>query len=103
MNKKTISYYELSEIIGSMVLNNYIMNATEGIGYWEIINGNDYNDEDGYFIDVYQTYIIDAAGAEYLQDHTDEIVYYNEELGLYLWGITHFGTPWTGVYTEIWE
>ena len=27
-------------------------------------------------------------------EHTDEPVFYDAELGLYVWGITHFGTSW---------
>ena len=32
---------------------------------------------------------------------TDEIVYYNEELDMYVWGITHYGTSWDYVLTDI--
>lgn len=51
--------------------------------------------------DVYQTYIITQSGAEYLQRNTEEIVYYCEKLDLYLWGLTHFGTSWTHVFTKV--
>ena len=27
-------------------------------------------------------------------EHTDEPVFHDEELDLYVWGITHFGTSW---------
>lgn len=27
-------------------------------------------------------------------EHTDEPVFHDAELGLYVWGITHFGTSW---------
>ena len=30
-----------------------------------------------------------------------EIVYYSEELDLYIWGVTHYGTSWDYVLTDI--
>lgn len=53
------------------------------------------------YYDIYQWYIISDMGANILQDYTDEIVYYNEELDLYLWGVTHWGTSWDYVLTDI--
>ena len=51
--------------------------------------------------EVYQWYIISDAGAEILKDYTNEIVYYNSELDIYLWGVTHYGTAWAYVLTDI--
>ena len=51
--------------------------------------------------DVYQWFIISDNGASILKDHTNEIVMYNEELDLYLWGVTHYGTSWDYVLTDI--
>ena len=51
--------------------------------------------------DIYQYYIISYNGAQILQNLTDEIVYYIESLDIYVWGVTHFGTSWDGVYTNI--
>lgn len=51
--------------------------------------------------EVFQWYIIDDAGAELLQELTDEIVYYNGALNMYLWGVTHYGTAWDYVLTDI--
>ena len=43
---------------------------------------------------------MDDWGARLLQD-INEIVYYNETLDLYLWGVTHYGTSWNCVLTSI--
>ena len=51
--------------------------------------------------EVYQWFIIDDWGARLLQQETNEIVYYNETLDIYLWGVTHFGTSWNYVLTSI--
>ena len=111
-----ISYSELAKRVGDIVLNNEIMSQLAGEYEFELINGEDtycYKHEtkeecqkddsncDYESVDVYQTYIISRNSAEYLQRNTNEIVYYCEKLELYLWGITHFGTSWDGVFTNI--
>ena len=94
-----LDYYTLSRIVGDCVLNNYIF---EYVGYenWDLESG-EYEDEDGYYPEVYQFYIISDSGAEFLKDRTNEIIYYNSELDMYLWGITHFGTSWDYVLTNV--
>lgn len=94
-----LDYRTLSKIVGDCVLNNYIF---EYAGYenWALESGEEEN-EDGYFYDVYQYYIIPYSGARFLERYTDELVYYHEELDMYLWGITHFGTSWDYVLTDI--
>ena len=61
---------------------------------------DDLQQEQDYPPDVYQWYIVSDNGADILQ-RVNEIVYYNEELDMYLWGVTHFGTSWTYVLTDI--
>ena len=51
--------------------------------------------------EIYQYYIISGNGAEILEDYTDEIVFYNNELDMYVWGVTHWGTSWDYVLTNI--
>ena len=50
--------------------------------------------------EVFQWYIVDDWGAKLLKD-INEIIYYNETLDMYLWGVTHFGTSWNYVLTNI--
>ncbi len=97
-----LSYRQLIEhyINNGLILNNDIMKETFEIGYWEIWNGEDYNEEEDYYKDIYQYYIIDECDADRLADDTNELIYYNEKLNLYLLGVTHFGTPWNGVPTD---
>lgn len=54
-------------------------------------------------IEIYQTYHITAGGAEYLMNHTSELLSYDETLDAWLWHISHFGTSWTGVHTTLYE
>ena len=57
-------------------------------------------DEQDEIPEVFQWFIIDNAGAEICQEF-NEIVYYCEEIDLYLWGVTHYGTSWDYVLTDI--
>jgi len=78
------------------VLNNDIMQETECIGYWDMISG-----EIGEGDEVYQYYIISDSGAEILKEWTDDPVWYNEELNMYVSGVMHWGTSWDYVLTDI--
>ena len=103
------------------ILNNQIMKATTINGdEWYLENGSDvqyYDTEkemyidyedieewdhiEEYYSEIFQYYIIDNNGARILKEYTDELVYYNEELDMYIWGVTHFGTSWDYVLTDI--
>ena len=91
-----LDYRTLARMVGDCVLNNNVIQ----VGYWELVAGDDVYDEDEYY-DIYQYYIITGDAYELLSELTDEIVYYNEELDMYLWGITHFGTSWDYVLTDV--
>ena len=91
------------------VLNNNIFDLGWTIGNgWELVNGLNYvednEDEEVEEIEnseVYQWYIVSSSGAEMIQEYTDEILYYHEELDMYLWGVTHWGTAWDYVLMDI--
>lgn len=50
--------------------------------------------------EIFQWYIVSNGGAEILKE-VSEIVYYCSELDLYVWGVTHYGTAWSYVLTNI--
>lgn len=93
------------------VLNNSIFEFGQGIGYgWELVNGFDFDYEEEYEEEkeeiikepeVFQWYIVSDSGAQIIQDYTNEILYYHDELNIYLWGVTHCGTGWDYVLTDI--
>lgn len=82
-------------------------------GFWDgLENGSlnyyydsDYNecDEDDasniVMKEIFQWFIIDRHTAEFLMEHTDEIIVYVEFLDVYALGVTHYGTMWCGVET----
>ena len=57
--------------------------------------------EYAHYEEIFQYFIISDNGAEILKDYTDEIVFYNETLDMYVWGVTHWGTSWDYVLTDI--
>lgn len=57
-------------------------------------------EEQEYQPDIYQYYIVSDNGARILEEF-NEIVFYNEALDMYLWGVTHYGTSWDYVLTNI--
>lgn len=57
-------------------------------------------EEQDYCHEIYQYYIVSDNGAELLKE-INEIVFYNEELDMYVWGVTHWGTSWDYVLTDI--
>ena len=93
-----VDYAALAKMLGGAILNNEIIKHESE--YWIIENGSFY-DEDNNESEVFQYFIISPYGARMLQEYTDELVFYNEELNIYLWGITHFGTSWDYVLTDI--
>lgn len=82
------------------ILNNDIISKTQEIGYWETVSGCEYDEENDVYTDIYQYYIVSDSGAAILQE-VGEIVFYNEELDMFVWGVTHYGTSWDYVLTDI--
>ncbi len=92
LEKGYLDYKTLAEILGNCVLNNII--RAETFEDWEIVAGE-------FEGEIFQEYIISEYGHEFLAEHTNEIVFYNEKLNIYVWGVTHFGTSWDYVLTDI--
>lgn len=115
LSKGYLDYRALANIVGNLILNNDVWTATEPED-WELVSGEDCYGIDidgnecdphseecydiGYY-DAYQHYIISESGYNFLKGYTDEIVYYNNELNIHLWAITHYGTSWDYVLTNI--
>lgn len=87
-----LDYRALGKIVGDMILNNTV--RAETMCDWEIVTGE-------FKEMIFQDYIVSEQGYNFLADYTDEIVFYNKKLDLYIWGITHYGTSWDYVLTDI--
>ena len=92
LEEKRDELEEENESSPSQIIENEINEINEQIE--ELENEQDNDPE------VFQWFIVDDWGAKLLQD-INEIVYYNEKLDMYLWGVTHYGTSWDYVLTSI--
>ncbi len=85
--------------LDSMILcNDYIKNNYENI---ELYNGSDYDEEEDYYYEVYQTFLIDGYIDMFIEYLPDAIIYYDNKNDLYLLGVTHWGTSWDYVLTNV--
>lgn len=50
--------------------------------------------------EIFQYYIV-GNNAEDILAEAGEIVFYSEKLDCYIWGVTHYGTSWDYVLTDI--
>ena len=106
--KDSISYGTLTSFIFTdMILCNNIEKYSNN---WELELGEEYNEEEEEYIDIYQYYIVDVDTwrlekyKEYLQEtntKSDLILWYDNELDIYILGVSHCGTSWSYVPTNI--
>ena len=87
-----LDYRTLARILEDCIHNDAVRSETAED--WVIISGE-------FDSAVSQDFIISKRGYEILREYTDELVFYNEKLDLYVWGVTHFGTSWDYVLTDI--
>lgn len=94
---KRLSYYNLFYKDENRLLCNEIVKDFED---FELVYGNDYNEDEDYYEEIYQYYLIDEDTANRL-GKLGEIIYYDNRLDVYVLGVTHFGTSWTYVLTDV--
>ena len=93
--KGYLDYRTLAKALEDVILNNSIRDKTLGvIGEWEIVAGE-------FDQAVLQDFIISRYGFEMLKEYTNELVFYNEELNVYIWAVTHWGTGWAYELTDV--
>lgn len=83
--KGYLDYRTLAKMLEDCILNNSL--RSEIFEGWELVHGE---------VDqaIMQDFIISRYGFELLQEFTDEIVFYNDRLNIYIWAVTHWGTGW---------
>ena len=97
LREKRTNYREMINFCcDGMILNNDIIQelSKSDSYYFDVFCGLDYDEEEDTYTEVYQYYIINYQDAERLAEYTNELVYYNEALDLYILGVTHWGTSW---------
>lgn len=101
---ETITYSELDRRIWWSILCNNMESrwwTTMEIVSWSLHDTDEFGRESRDPVGIYQYYIISDSWADYLKRCTDEIVFYDEELDIYVWWITHLWTSWDYVYVTI--
>lgn len=83
------------EIEEAQMLQEEIDSIQEQIEELDEEQGRSYNQE------IFQYYIVSDQGAEMIKQYTDDPLFYNETLDMYVWGITHYGTNWGYVLTDV--
>lgn len=89
IEKGYVDYATLGKAVDHVLKN-------DAIGWfddWEPISGD-------YDVEAMQWYIVSTQGAELLQE-CGEPVWYSPSHNLYLWAVTHLGTSWDHVLTDI--
>lgn len=99
--EERITYAELDRRIGWSILCNNLWEKELELVSWDLFEKDEFGREKPDSIDIFQWYIISDSWADYLKSCTDEIVYYYEDLDIYVWWITHLGTSWDYVYLTI--
>ena len=94
---KRLSYKNLFYNDEGLILCNNIADDYE---YLELVNGEDYDEENDEYEEIYQYYIISDDTAKRLIDNTDKLIYYHNRLDIYVLGVTHYGTSWDYVLTD---
>ncbi len=80
-----LDFRALANILEDCILNNILRDQT--MSGWEIVAG----EFEGM---VMSDYIISEYGYKFLKEYTDELVFYNENLDIYIWAVTRWGTRW---------
>jgi len=94
-----LDYKTFSDAFPHILNNSIIETALEHDMYFEQVNGGDDDNEE--YPEIYQYYIVPEWAVNEILSDTFEPVFYCAELDLYLWGVTHWGTSWDMVLTDI--
>ena len=108
MNSNIVNYKTLTDFIFTdMILCNNIVNYSDN---WDLELNEEYDEETGEYIEIYQYYIVNVDTwrleeyKKYLQEtniSSDINLWYDNELDVYILGVSHYGTSWDYVPTEI--
>ena len=95
-----VDYHTFARALGNVVLCNEIPKLLTKTGSDIILNNYDYEAETP--TEIYQFYIIDSTESNFdLLKEAGEIYFYEPEYDILVWCITHYGTSWDYVLTNI--
>ena len=91
---------ELVNMVDTLTDENKIAELEDKIAELEDARNDLEYENDTCTAEIFQYFIVDDRGADLLKE-INEIVFYNDELDMYVWGVTHWGTSWDYVLTNI--
>ena len=116
IKRNRISYRTLAKCFDAVLCNNITEvdeclfdNVVSGsLVHYEDENGNVitedeyYESDNAYEVteDVFHWYIV-SDNAKDLLEEANQLVLYSEKLDCYIWAVTHYGTSWDYVFTDI--
>ena len=108
MDTNTVNFRTLANFLFTdMILCN---NITKDYEYFTTEIGNDYDEENDEYTEIFQYFIVDYDNwimekyQEWLEENekeSDIILYHDDKLDVDVLGVTHFGTSWDCVPTSI--
>lgn len=87
-----LDYQAMAELVGPHIFNGIVRDRT--MNDWKLVNGE-------FEKTVMADYIISEYGAKFLIGFTDELVFYNSTLDMYIWAVTHWGKDWDKVVSNV--
>ena len=90
--KGYLDYRTLAHMLEDLIPNNII--RAETMEDWKLISGK-------FDKMVMQDFIITKFGYELLKKYTDELVFYNEKLDMYIWGVTNWDIGFAYELTDV--
>lgn len=93
LNNEVIKYHTFDVVSGSL-MDYYDSETGEELSAEEVdyMDWTEYDEEPR---EIFQWYIVSASDAEMIINVApDELIMYDWDLDMYLWGIDHYGTSW---------
>ena len=99
---KYVTYGELAKNVGTMIFCEEMDRRYRNYINMKYKNRHGLSQEEiDLLVKVYHWYIITKEAAEYLQRETDELVYYDQELNVYAWGIVNGDSDWRNAESTV--
>ena len=100
---KRLSYSNLLKCcnINTFILCNDILKYFPMYEKSELISGSDYDEETDEYVEFFQYYIINSNFDADLVKLFNIPIYYIEDLDIYVLAVSHYGTSWSYVLTDV--
>ena len=95
IKNKRLSYATMASSFNAVLCNNITEIDPDLFG--NIESGED---AEGELPEIFQWFIVEHS-AKWILEKANEPLFYSDKLDCYIWGVTHYGTPWSHVLTSL--